>query len=116
MSDIFLIDEEIPLELQEGDAGDIEITVPDEFSMTDRTVKFGVFNDDGSQVFMKTTEDDPDPITIAGQVITIPGLAVKTEGKAGRYHWEIETGKTGEQPVTIGQGILTIRKTWIKNA
>jgi hypothetical protein len=102
----YLIGSETEIKRQEGDTGDIIITMPESLSMTPYTqTKFQVKNLSGTVIINKSVSAGT--ITVSGQTITIPLLTTDTKGYAGQYRWELEISNSTEV-ITVAKGVFII--------
>lgn len=107
----YLIAKEITITRKEGDKSDVVFTVPEIIDLADKTVRFGIFRQDGSEVHVPL----PENIAKSGQVITIDFPADAFLGQEGTHVWELEVS-ANDSPITIGKGDFKILKEWLKTS
>jgi len=93
---------------EEGQTADISGTVPITVSLSGKTLRYQVRDNQGDLILEKLS---PAKITVVDQAFNIPYLPADTRGKAGTYNHELDavsTDGTYEQP--LFRGVLTLEK------
>lgn len=118
MSNRYSIGTRYNFTLQEGDSpSPIKITVPQviDISLYPEIV-FGVYDDDGNEIFTRKLSDGDITVNQNTQEIAINLASSNTLNKEGRYYWEVEiSNPPTDEYITIAEGKVKIKKQRIPN-
>jgi hypothetical protein len=114
-TDRYKVEEQLLIQHQAGDTGDIVLDYDPFIVFIGRTVKFAVYKGSSTLLFMKTQPEITILPHVSGTNVIIPMNVADTEGLYGNgYRWELEISVPSNPTyATIGQGVFEILRTYI---